>query len=184
MEATTAHSNYLDGELTARNNVLASVRQEHSTEVRALRSDLDQARWTLERTEDELCSARLINDRTCQDVERMQHKIHDIELENASWKEVLERDLDKEQELVAWKEHCALSVSSFGGATVATSPFPGAGASVSLFGGTTTVKPSEGLMAPPTPAPLLIGGIGAFLNLTLPNQEETTCRIGKRGEIA
>ncbi|KAL3809139.1 hypothetical protein ACHAXA_007242 [Cyclostephanos tholiformis] len=108
LDAVTSHSNYLDGQLLNRNDVITSLRHEHSTEVRALRSELVDVRLTLERTEMDLTSARLVNDRTSHDIERLQEKARDAELEHATQRELLERDLDKERELAALKDQRAL----------------------------------------------------------------------------
>jgi nucleoprotein TPR len=108
LDAVSSHSNYLDGELSNRNDEIASLKRDHSAEVRALRSELDGARLALERTERDLTSARLVNDRTSRDVERSQGRMRDAELAHASRREMLERDLDKERELAALKEQRAL----------------------------------------------------------------------------
>ena len=108
LDAVTSHTNYLDGELSNRNETIASLKREYSTESRALWSELDVARLTLERTERDLASARLVNDQTTRDVENLQGRIRDAKLEHSSMREMLERDLDKERELSALKEQRTL----------------------------------------------------------------------------
>ena len=73
-----------------------------------MRSELDGAQLALERTERNLMSARLVNNRTSRDLERSQGRMRNAELEHSSRRKMLERDLDKERELVALKEHRAL----------------------------------------------------------------------------
>ena len=48
-----------------------------------------------------------VNDRMSRDVERLQGRMCDAELEHVSRREMLERDLDKERELAALKEQRA-----------------------------------------------------------------------------
>ena len=108
LDAVTSHLNYLDGVLSNRNNAIASLKYEYSMETRALRSELDVGRLTLERTERDLTSARLVNDQTSRDVENLQGRIHDAKLEHSSRCEILERDLDKEWELSALMEQRTL----------------------------------------------------------------------------
>ena len=48
-----------------------------------------------------------VNDRMSRDVERLQGRMCDAELEHASQREMLERDLDKEMKLAALKEQRA-----------------------------------------------------------------------------
>ncbi len=108
LDALTSHSNYLDGELSNRNDAIASLKREYSIETRALRSELDVARLTLERTERDLMSARLVNDQMSHEVEHLQGRIRDAKLEYSSRCEMLERDLDKERELSALKEQRTL----------------------------------------------------------------------------
>ena len=74
-----------------------------------MRSELDGAQLALERTERNLMSARLVNNRTSRDLERSQGRMRNAELEHSSRRKMLERDLDKERELVALKEHSGAS---------------------------------------------------------------------------
>ena len=78
----TSHSNYLDGELSNRNDAIALLKCEYSTETHALRLELVVTRLALERTERDLTSARLVNDQTSSssDVENLQGRIRDARL--------------------------------------------------------------------------------------------------------
>lgn len=108
LQAVTAHSNYLDGEVSAKSEALSKMRVSHGEEVRALRAELDRARLSLERTERELSSARSAAEGKSSDLDRLQRRLYDAEVEHASQRELLERDLNRERELVMLKEQRTL----------------------------------------------------------------------------
>ena len=95
LDAVTSHSNYLNGEITIKSDIIATLKREHSVEVRSLRSELDQVRYTLEQTERDLSSTKLMSDRTNQELERIQQKVYNTQLEYNSRIEILEVDLYK-----------------------------------------------------------------------------------------
>lgn len=104
LQAVTSHSNYLDGELSTKNEAIASLKQRHSGEVRTLRSELDTVQLTLEQRERDLSSARMMSEHTSRDIDRLQKKLYDREMEFNTQKELLENDINKERELVSLKD--------------------------------------------------------------------------------
>jgi hypothetical protein len=57
-----------------------------------LRLELDGTRLVLERTKPDLALACLINDQTSHDVQRLQRRMRNAELEHALQRKMLERD--------------------------------------------------------------------------------------------
>ena len=108
LDAVTSHSNYLNGEITIKSDIITTLKREHSVEVRSLRSELDQVRYTLERTERDLSSTKLTSDRANQELERIQQKVYNTQLEYNSRIEILEVDLYKERELASMKDQRVL----------------------------------------------------------------------------
>jgi len=104
LAAVTAHSDYLDGELASRSEAVGVLRQSHSAELRVLRGELDQARLSLEQRERDLSSARTSARLASSEADRLQRKLYDKEVEYVQQKELLERDLNQERELVSLKE--------------------------------------------------------------------------------
>eukprot|EP00579_Thalassiosira_antarctica_P013616 CAMPEP_0201939780 /NCGR_PEP_ID=MMETSP0903-20130614/43907_1 /ASSEMBLY_ACC=CAM_ASM_000552 /TAXON_ID=420261 /ORGANISM="Thalassiosira antarctica, Strain CCMP982" /LENGTH=2217 /DNA_ID=CAMNT_0048481399 /DNA_START=64 /DNA_END=6717 /DNA_ORIENTATION=- len=108
LQAVTTHSNYLDGELASKNETITSLKQSHSSQVRTLRGEADQLQLSLEQRERDLTSARTSADRTSANLDRLQKKLYDKEMEFTQQKESLEQDLNQERELVSLKEQRTL----------------------------------------------------------------------------
>ncbi|KAL7539107.1 hypothetical protein ACHAXR_009024, partial [Thalassiosira sp. AJA248-18] len=102
--AVQSHSDYLDGELASRNEIISSLKVAHSGELRILRGELTQAQLLLEQRERDLSSSRMMANQTSNEVERLQKKIYDDQMEYTASKELLEGDLNSERELVGLKE--------------------------------------------------------------------------------
>jgi hypothetical protein len=108
LHAVTVHSNYLEGELSNKNDMLAASERSHAKEIREARGELDRVRHSLERRDAELASMRMSNERTSKEMDRLRKKFHEKELEHSSRYELLEQDLNKERELVVLKDRRAL----------------------------------------------------------------------------
>ena len=104
LQSLTSHSNYLDRELASRNEEMAKSKREHSTEVRELRNELDTVRMALEEAQRENRSSRRMVERSSTELEKVTKKLYDVESEAVEQRELLERDLVKERELIALKE--------------------------------------------------------------------------------
>ena len=59
LDAVQSHSDYLEGELSARNESLGALKASHGREVRALRGEGDALRLQLEQRERDLQAARM-----------------------------------------------------------------------------------------------------------------------------
>ena len=104
LQSMTSHSNYLDKELASRNDDIASMKREHSSEVRELRNELDTIRLALEQSQRDNTSARRAAERSSTELDKVTKKLYDKENEFVEQKELLERDLNKERELIALKD--------------------------------------------------------------------------------
>jgi len=104
LQSMTSHSNYLDKELASRNDDIAKMKREHSSEVRELRNELDNIRLALEESQRDNVSARRMAERSSAELDKVTKKLYDKENEFVEQKELLERDLIKERELIALKE--------------------------------------------------------------------------------
>lgn len=107
LHAITVHSNYLEGEVSNKNEVLALSEGNHSKEIREVRGALDRVRASLERRDGELSSMRISNERLSKEMDRLRKQFHEKELEYTSQYELLEQDLNKERELVMLKDQRA-----------------------------------------------------------------------------
>lgn len=104
LQSMTSHSNYLDKELASRNDEIAKMKREHSSEVRDLRNELDNVRLALEESQRDNISARRMAERSSAELDKITKKLYDKENEFVEQRELLESDLNKERELIALKE--------------------------------------------------------------------------------
>jgi len=104
LDALTAHTNYIEGELASKNDNISNLRSNHSMEVRNLRKELDRVQLELSSKDRDLESARSSGDHTSAEVEKLRKKLYDKEVEFSNERETLLQDLNKERELVSLKE--------------------------------------------------------------------------------
>ncbi len=104
LQSMTSHSNYLDKELASRNDDIAKMKREHSSEVRDLRNELDNIRLALEESQRDNVSARRMAERSSAELDKVTKKLYDKENEFVEQRELLESDVNKERELIALKE--------------------------------------------------------------------------------
>ena len=104
LEAVQGHANYLDGELASRNESIGSLKLAHSNELRTIKGELTQTQISLGQLERELTASRMTSAQTSKEVERLQTKLYNVQMDYTSQKELFEQDLNSERELVGLKE--------------------------------------------------------------------------------
>ena len=90
--------------MAARNASLAEARNEHAKEIRSLRGDADERKYELERRDRDLASTRRHLELAQAELERMRNTLHEKECQFIEQREMIEKDLNKERELVSLKD--------------------------------------------------------------------------------